>query len=83
MFRQVLGIRDTLDEIDLLRDEFLAVVHDEDAEDLELDVVVLLPGLEEIEGRALGHEEERLELELTLDGEVLHGEVAQSFVKLS
>ena len=49
---QVLGVDDTLDEVEVLGDEVLAVVHDEDAADVELDVVALLLGLEEVEGRA-------------------------------
>ena len=48
--RQVLGVDDALDEVEVLGDEVLAVVHDEDTADVELDVVALLLGLEEIEG---------------------------------
>ena len=73
--RQILGVDDTLDEVEVLGDEVLAVVHDEDAADVELDVVALLLGLEEVEGCALGDVEDGLELELTLDGEVLDGKV--------
>mmetsp|Transcript_23684 Transcript_23684/g.67877 ORF Transcript_23684/g.67877 Transcript_23684/m.67877 type:complete len:618 (-) Transcript_23684:487-2340(-) len=73
---QVLRVDDALDKGEPLGDQVLAVVHDEDAADVELDVArVLLLGLEEVEGRALGHEEDRGELELALDGEVLDGEV--------
>ena len=50
--RQILGVDDTLDEVEVLGDELLAIVHDEDAADVELDVVALLLGLEEVEGRA-------------------------------
>ena len=53
--RQVLGIDDTLDEVEVLGDEVLAVVHDEDAADVELDVVALLLGLEEVERRTMGN----------------------------
>merc|ERR1712054_266562 len=74
--RQVLGVDDALDEGEPLGDEVLAVVHDEDAAHVELDVAgVLLLGLEEVKGRALGHEKDGGELELALDGEVLHGQV--------
>src|SRR5580704_12864797 len=38
-----------------LRDDFLAVVHDEDASHVELDGVALLLGLEHVERRALRH----------------------------
>ena len=73
--RQVLGVNDALDEREPLRDEIGGVLSDEDTADVELDVVLRLLGLEEIEGCALGHEEDGAELELTLNGEVLHREV--------
>ena len=47
--RKILGVDDTLYEVEVLRDKILAVVHDEDTADVELDVVALLLGLEEIE----------------------------------
>ena len=47
--RKILGVDDTLDEVEVLGDEVLAVVHDEDTADIELDVVALLLRLEEIE----------------------------------
>ena len=47
--RQVFGINNTLDEVEVLGDEVLAIVHDEHAANVELDVVALLLGLEEIE----------------------------------
>lgn len=50
--REILGIDDTLDEVEVLGDEVLAVVHDEDAANVELDVVALLLGLEQIKGSA-------------------------------
>merc|ERR1719463_498778 len=73
--RKVLGVDDTLDETEPLGDDVLAVVHDEDAAHVQLDVVRLLLAVEHVKGRALGHEEHALELELALDGEVLHREV--------
>merc|ERR1719261_233787 len=74
--RQILGVDDALDKGEPLGDEILAVVHDEDAAHVELDVArVLLLGLEEVKGRTLGHKEDRGELELALDAEVLHGQV--------
>jgi hypothetical protein len=95
---KVLRVDDSLDKVEVLGDEVLAVVHDEDAANVELDVVALLLGLEEIEGgtvrvdekksarksreRAprtqnspLGDEEDSLELELSLNREVLDGKV--------
>jgi hypothetical protein len=47
---QILRVDDTLDEVEVLGDEVLTVVHDEDTADVKLDVVALLLGLEEIEG---------------------------------
>ncbi len=47
---EIPGVDDTLDEVEVFGDEGLAVVHDEDAADVELNVVALLLQLEEIEG---------------------------------
>ncbi len=52
MERQILAVKDTLDEVEVLGDELLAVVHDEDAANIELNVVALLLGLREIEERS-------------------------------
>jgi hypothetical protein len=49
--REILGVDDTLDEVQVFWDEILTVVHDEDAANVEFDVVALLLGLEEIERR--------------------------------
>jgi len=49
---QVLGVDDTLDEVEILGDQILAVIHDEDTPDVELDVVALLLAFEEVEGSA-------------------------------
>merc|ERR1712070_745562 len=66
--RQVLRVDDALDEGEPLGHQLLAVVHDEDAAHVELDVArVLLLGLEEVKGRALGHKKDGGELELALD----------------
>jgi len=46
---KILRINDTLDKVKVLRDELLAVIHDEDTADVELDVVTLLLLFEEIE----------------------------------
>ena len=48
----------------VLRDELLAVVHDEDSAHVELDVVLLLLVLKEVKGGTTGHEEEGTELQL-------------------
>ena len=49
--REVLRVDDALDEVEVLGDEVLAVVHDEDAANVELDVVALLLRLEQVERR--------------------------------
>jgi hypothetical protein len=48
--RKIFRVDNTLDEVEVLGDEILAVIHDEDAADIELNVVALLLALEEIEG---------------------------------
>merc|ERR1719152_258450 len=69
--REVLRIDDALDEGEELGHQVLAVVHDEDAAHVQLDVARrLLLGLEEVERRALGHKEDGGEFELALDGKV-------------
>merc|ERR1719487_1089894 len=80
--RQVLRVDDALDEGEPLGDEVLAVVHDEDAADVQLDVArVLLLRLEEIKRRALRHEKDRGELELALHGEVLDRQVLLPIIR--
>ena len=73
--REILGVDDTLDEAEPLRDQVGSIVGDEDTANVELDVVLGTLGLEQIERGTLGNEEDSLELELTLNGEVLDGEV--------
>ncbi|GBE59228.1 hypothetical protein BOVATA_007210 [Babesia ovata] len=72
---KVLRVNDTLDETEPFGDQFFAVVHDEHAADVQLDVVLLLAALEHVEGGALWDEQQGLELKLTLNAEVLHGQV--------
>lgn len=73
--RKVLRVDNTLDEVEVLGDEVLAVVHDEDTANVELDVVALLLRLKEVERSTFGDEEDGLELKLTFDGEVLNCKV--------
>lgn len=85
--REVLGVDDTSDEAEILGDQFLAVVHDEDPPDVELDVVFLLLGLKHVEGSAFGDEDDGFELESSFDGELLDGEmvlpvVGEAFVEV-
>jgi hypothetical protein len=88
---QVLGVDDTDDKVKVLRHHWmsvssvrrdlkgqltlLVVLGDEDSSDVELNVVSLLLGLKQVEGRSLGDEDDGLELELTLNGEVLDGQM--------
>lgn len=48
--RQVFRIDDTLDKVEVLRNEVLAVVHDKDTADVEFDIVALFLALKQIEG---------------------------------
>ena len=73
--REILRVDDTLDEIEILGDEIFTVVHDEDSTDVELDVIFLLLGFEEIEGSMLGDEENSSELELTFNLELFDSEM--------
>jgi hypothetical protein len=50
---QVLGVDNTLDEVEILGDYILAVIHNEDTPDVELDVVALLLAFEEVERSAV------------------------------
>merc|ERR1712133_25265 len=86
--REILRVDDALDETEILGNELLAVVHDEDATDVQLNVVLLLLVLEKVERSALGHEQQSLELELSLDGEVFDGKmvfpvVGQALVEIA
>ena len=72
---KILRVDNTLDEAEPLGDEVGSIIGDEDTANVELDVVLGLLGLEQVEGSALGNEENSAELELTLNGEVLDTEV--------
>ena len=58
--REILGIDDTANEAQILRDEFVAVVHDEDATNVKLDIVLGLLVLKQIKGGALGDVQQSL-----------------------
>merc|ERR1712072_1032913 len=72
--RKVLGVNNALDEGEELGDKLLAVVGDEHTTHVQLDVGALLGWLEHVEGSTLGHKQDRLELKLALNLEVLHSE---------
>jgi len=73
--RQILRVDDTLDETEPFWNEVGGIIGDEDAAYVQLDVVLRPLGLEQIKGGTLGNEEDGSEFELTLDREVLHGQV--------
>mmetsp|Transcript_16272 Transcript_16272/g.29323 ORF Transcript_16272/g.29323 Transcript_16272/m.29323 type:complete len:725 (-) Transcript_16272:113-2287(-) len=72
---EILRVNNTLDEVEPLRDDVLAVVHDENAADIKLDVVRLLLLVEHVERSTARGKQNRLELELTLNTEVLDGKM--------
>lgn len=72
---KIFRVHDTLDKGEVVGDELIAVVHDEDSSDVELDVIFLLLGFEQVEGGSLGDIEDSLEFKLTLNRELLHSEV--------
>lgn len=78
---KIFRIDDTLDEAEPFGDEFFAVIGDENAPDVELDVVFLPLRFEEIERSTFGDEENRAEFQLTLDREVLDGEMVLPIVR--
>ena len=57
---EVFGIDDTLDEGEVVGDEFVAIVNDEHSSDVEFDVIFFLLGFEEVEGGSLGDVEDGL-----------------------
>src|SRR5215469_4529658 len=84
--REVFRVDNTLDEAEPFWDEISGIIGDEDASDVELDVVLGSLRLEEIERSALWNEEDGAEFKLTLDGEVLDGKmifpvIGQRFVE--
>ena len=56
--RKILRVDDALDEVEVLGDKVLAIIHDEYTADVELDVVALFLGLKEIEGSTINREYE-------------------------
>lgn len=72
---KILGIDNTLDEAEPLRNKVGSIVRDEDTTNVELDVVLRLLSLEKIKRRALGNEEDGTEFKLTFDGEMLDSKV--------
>ena len=46
---EILGVDNTLDEVEVFGDDVLAIIHDEDTANVKLDVVALLLAFEEVE----------------------------------
>jgi hypothetical protein len=77
---KILRVNDSLHEVEVLRDELLAVVHDKDTADEQLDVVLMLAVIKQIE-RSTWDEEESAELELASIREMLDSKmILQSLV---
>ena len=86
--RKILRVHDTLDEVQVLGDQFFAVIHDENATNVQFDVVLLLLILEQVKGSTLGNEKESTEFKLSFNAEVLDSQVflpivGQGFVEFS
>mmetsp|Transcript_40471 Transcript_40471/g.120726 ORF Transcript_40471/g.120726 Transcript_40471/m.120726 type:complete len:506 (+) Transcript_40471:132-1649(+) len=79
--RQVLTVDDALDKAEVVRDEVLAVVHDEHAAHIQLDVVQLLLLVKHVERCTARHKQNRLELQLPLNTEVLDRKVLLPVVR--
>ena len=72
---KILRVDDALDKAEPFRNKVSSIVGNEDAANIELDVVLGLLSLEEIERCALWYEEDCTEFELTFNGEVLDSQV--------
>ncbi len=59
--REILGIYNTFNKTEEVRDKFLAVIHNEDSSNIEFDVIFFLLGFEQIEGSSFGNEENAFE----------------------
>ncbi len=79
--RKILGIDNTLDEAQPLRDEISCIISDEDTANIKLDVVLRLLSLEQIERSALGNEKNGTEFKLTFNREVLDSKVILPIVR--
>ena len=64
--RKIFGIDDALDEAQVFGDQLLAVVHDENMTNVQLDVVSFLLVFEHIKWGSFRDKEKRTEYELTL-----------------
>jgi hypothetical protein len=67
----IFRVDDSLHEAEVLGDELLAVVHDKDTANVQLDVVLMLAVLKQIEKSTAWEEEESAELELAFNRKIL------------
>ena len=58
--RKILIINDTLDKVEILRNELLTVVHDTYTTDIKLEVVGLLLGVKEVKGCPMRNKKDTL-----------------------
>lgn len=73
--RQIFRIDNTFDKAKPLRNKIGCVIGDEDATDIELDVVFRLLGFEQIKGGALRYKQYGTEFQLAFDREMLDREM--------
>ena len=59
-----------LNEVEVFRDQFLAIVHDENTSDIQFDIVLLFLVFKQIEGRPLGDKQKCTEFELSFNAEI-------------
>ena len=64
---EIFGVNNTLDEVEIFRDEFFAVVHDKNSSDIKLDVVLGFLVFEQIEGSSFWDEKKGTEFKLSFD----------------
>jgi len=76
--RQILGVYDTLDEAKVLGDQLLTVVHDEHPAHVQLYVVPLLAVLKQVERSPSWYEQQRAELQLAFNREMLQTSTSQT-----
>lgn len=79
--REILRVNNTLDKSKPFGDQISAVVSDENAANIELNIILGPLGLKEIEGSTLGNEKDSSEFKLTLNGEVLDGEMVFPIIR--
>ena len=78
---KALRIHSARDIMQSLQDELVTIIHDENSEGVQLDVVALLLGRIHIGGCATCHEQHSVELKLTFHAEMLHSETVFPIVR--